>query len=136
VPVEITAASTLPKEGLPRIRQWVGSALYVLTSPAEGDGSWQSWGQVLSQQLGLSVIVWCDGPNPIENPTFADIKNIMQGYAALYPAMTNMIDIGSQAVLDDPTSAKKFPTSSVCGERSRSHARHPRPQSGEARHGA
>jgi hypothetical protein len=110
VPVKISAAATLPKGNLPLIRQWMGSALYVLNSPSDGVGNWQSWGQVLSQQSGLSVLVWCDGPASatIGNPTFDDIKNIMQGYAALYPAMTARVDIGSQAVLNDPASAKRI----------------------------
>jgi hypothetical protein len=108
--VEFAAAKQLSKTSLPLVRQWVGSALYILNSPDTDDGNWQQWGQVLLQQMGLSVLVWCDGPDQktIDNPTFADIQNLMQGYAALYPAMTAKVDIGSQAVLDNPVSAKRI----------------------------
>jgi len=106
--IVFTAGASLPRAFLPPVRQWVGSALYLVSS-GTGD-NWQQWGQVLSVAGGISLIVWCDGPPPAtaQNPTFADIKNIMQGYAALYPGMTAKVDIGDPAVLNDPSSAGRI----------------------------
>jgi hypothetical protein len=79
---------------LPVERQAVDSQVYFLGEPA----GWQTWGApgtAIGAECALSVLIFNVGP-PVPNPTWADVRQILAPYAAIYPQMAALLAIDNE----------------------------------------
>lgn len=92
---EITA-NPITIDELPTFRQWAGSQVYFL------GGDWLTLGQPLPPYSnGFTILLWVKKEDLPEFPTWNDVKNLLGGYAAIYPGMRGILNIGAQAIVDE-----------------------------------
>ncbi len=91
---------------LPPFRRWLRSQVYQL------GGRWLEDGRAFISAGGFSFLVWSDrdvtgrrAGRQKKNPTWTDVANLLGGYAALYPGMRSILNIGEKSVVDTPENA-------------------------------
>ncbi|NES23802.1 MAG: hypothetical protein F6K41_34010 [Symploca sp. SIO3E6] len=102
--IEVTANSITIAQ-LPTFRQWAQSQVYFL------GGNWyngEGQGQPIpSISNGFTILLWVDKNLP-PAPTWDDVKNLLGGYAGIYPGMRDILDIGDEVIVNNPTHAQSM----------------------------
>jgi len=96
--IEVTANTiTIHHDKLPTFRQWAGSQVYFL------GGDWRKMGLPINPgvSIGFTILLWVKKEDLPEFPTWNDVKNLLGGYAAIYPGMRGILNIGAQAIVDE-----------------------------------